>query len=314
MVADSFLEPLRHRRFREGDLGIDCGRETVFPAVRDVPVTVPAGFSLTVLCHLEIHLAQLDHFRGEFRVAADAVVHNDLGAGILGGWHLRFAEGEEGGCVLHAVEPLEGILARYVLVGDVAVVAGGDGPFTPAVPYNLILSDLQSTIVSAQEAEFVKTVAEQSRSFEYFVIDYNVYPDDLTVAYAEEHEGLFDKMDLSIISASTIEKLTEALDALNAGTDWADVVSAYSEDGYASNGGSAGTVMVYSLLSNLADEADLEKVTSLEQGTYSEPIASPYGYTIYKADKALEKADYSDEDNRAVCFVRWKETQRQARR
>ena len=168
--------------------------------------------------------------------------------------------------------------------------------YTNYYPYNLILSDLQSTIVSAQEAEFVKTLAEQSRSFEYFVIDYNVYPDDLTVAYAEEHEGLFDKMDLSIISASTIEKLTEALDALNAGTDWADVVSAYSEDGYASNGGSAGTVMVYSLLSNLADEADLEKVTSLEQGTYSEPIASPYGYTIYKADKALEKADYSDEE------------------
>lgn len=168
--------------------------------------------------------------------------------------------------------------------------------YTNYYPYNLILSDLQSTIVSAQEAEFVKTLAEQSRSFEYFVIDYNVYPDDLTVAYAQEHEGLFDKMDLSIISASTIEKLTEALDALNAGTDWADVVSAYSEDGYASNGGSAGTVMVYSLLSNLADEADLEKVTSLEQGTYSEPIASPYGYTIYKADKALEKADYSDEE------------------
>ena len=168
--------------------------------------------------------------------------------------------------------------------------------YTNYYPYNLILSDLQSTIVSAQEAEFVKKVAENSRSFEYFVIDYNVYPDDLTVAYAEEHEGLFDKMDLSIISASTIEKLTEALDALNAGTDWADVVSAYSEDGYASNGGSAGTVMVYSLLSNLADEADLEKVTSLEQGTYSEPIASPYGYTIYKADKALEKADYSDEE------------------
>ena len=168
--------------------------------------------------------------------------------------------------------------------------------YTNYYPYNLILSDLQSTIVSAQEAEFVKTVAESSRSFEYFVIDYNVYPDDLTVAYAQEHEGLFDKMDLSIISASTIEKLTEALDALNAGTDWADVVSAYSKDGYASNGGSAGTVMVYSLLSNLADEADLEKVTSLEQGTYSEPIASPYGYTIYKADKALEKADYSDEE------------------
>ena len=168
--------------------------------------------------------------------------------------------------------------------------------YTNYYPYNLVLSDLQSTLVSAQEADFVKTLAEHSRSFEYFVIDYNVYPNELAIAYAEEHEGLFDTMDLSIISASTTEKLTEALNALNNGTAWEDVVSAYSEDGYASKGGSAGTVMMYSLIANLTDKADLEKITSLEQGTYSEPIASPYGYVIYKADKALSKADYSDEE------------------
>ena len=168
--------------------------------------------------------------------------------------------------------------------------------YTNYYPYNLILSDLQSTIVSAQEADFVKSVAENSRSFEYFVIDYNVYPDELAIAYADEHEGLFDTMDISILSATSMDKLTEALDALKAGTEWTEVVSAYSEDGYASNGGSAGTVMVYSLIANLADEADLEKITSLEQGAYSEPIASPYGYVIYKADKALEKADYSAEE------------------
>ena len=166
--------------------------------------------------------------------------------------------------------------------------------YTNYYPYNLVLSDLQSTIVSEQEAEFVKTIAENSRSFEYFVIDYNAYPDELATAYAADNEGLFDTMDLSILSATSEEKINQALEALNAGTEWADVVTTYSEDGYASQGGSAGTVMVYAILSNLADEADIDKITTLEEGTYSEPIASPYGYVIYKADKAIEKADYSD--------------------
>ena len=168
--------------------------------------------------------------------------------------------------------------------------------YTNYYPYNLVLSDLQSTVVSEKELEFVAKVSENSRTFEYFIIDYNIYPDDLTIAYADEHEGQFDTMDLSIISATTEDKLNQILDALNNGTDWADVAT-LSDDAYASEGGHVGTVMVYSIIANLADEADLEKITSLEEGTFSEPITSSYGtYVIYRADKALEKADYSNAD------------------
>ena len=66
-------------------------------------------------------------------MAADAIVHDDLGAGILGGRHLRLAERKEGSRVLHTVETLECILARHVLMRDVAVVTGGDGAFTPSM-------------------------------------------------------------------------------------------------------------------------------------------------------------------------------------
>ena len=123
MMADGFLQPLRYRRIREGDLGIDRGRETVLSTVRNVPMTVPACFSLAVLRHLEVHFAQLYHFRREFRMAADAIVHDDLRAGILGGGNLRLAEGDECRRMLHSVHPLESIFPDDILMGDMAVIA-----------------------------------------------------------------------------------------------------------------------------------------------------------------------------------------------
>lgn len=213
-----------------------------------------------------------------------------------------------------------GIVAPQKLVNDLIIRAGvyngSDGNFSNDVynstsdtdkaqvntyytnyyPYNLVLSDLQSTIVSEQEAAFVSDFAKNTRSFEYFVINYNSYPDELAEAYGKEHEDLFRHMEISILSVSSEEKATQVQEALNAGTAWEDVISAYSEDGFASEGGKVGDVKVFSLLSNISDEADLEKVTSLEAGAVSEAIATPNGYAFYRADTAIQDADFTDEE------------------
>ncbi|MBQ2527807.1 MAG: hypothetical protein II544_03550, partial [Spirochaetales bacterium] len=83
------------------------------------------------------------------------------------------------------------------------------------------------------------------------------------------------------------------------GTEWTEAVSTYSEDSYASAGGSVGTVAVFSLLTNLNDQADIEKIRALEVGTYSEPILSPMGYAIYRLDTAIETADLTDDETLA---------------
>ena len=172
--------------------------------------------------------------------------------------------------------------------------------YTNYYPYNVVLSDLQSTIVSPQEAEFVADSAKYSRSFEYFVINYNAYPDELAEAYGKEHEDLFRHMEISILSVTSEEKANQVQEALNAGTAWADVVSSYSEDGFASEGGKVGDVKVFSLMTNLADTADIEKITSLEAGSVSEAIASPSGYSFYRADSAIQDADYTDAETLAT--------------
>lgn len=211
-----------------------------------------------------------------------------------------------------------GIVAPQELVNDLILKAGvyngSDGKFSSEVygaateaeknqintyytnyyPFNVVQSDLMSTIVTPAEAEFVASLSKHTRSFEYFIINYNSYPDDLAAAYGQEHADLFRHMEISILSNSSEDLIKVAYEALNAGTAWEDVVSQYSADGYASEGGKVGDVRIFSLLTNLSDEADIEKIAALEAGTYSEPIASPSGYSIYKADTAIADADFTD--------------------
>lgn len=217
-----------------------------------------------------------------------------------------------------------GIVAPQKLVNDLIIKAGvyngSDGKFSDDVynatsetdkaqinayytnyyPYNLVLSDLQTVIVSPQEVAFVADTAKHSRSFEYLVINYKAYPDELAEAYGQENADLFRQMGLSILTVSSEEKVNQILEDLKAGKTWEDVVSSYSEDGYASDGGKVGDVKMFSLLTVLSDAADLEKITSLEAGAISEAIASQNGFAFFRADSAIQDPDFSDPETLAT--------------
>ena len=167
--------------------------------------------------------------------------------------------------------------------------------YTNYYPYTAVLNDLQSTIVSKQELDFVESLAKKTRTFEYFVINYLAYPDELAVAFGKENADLFRNADISIITAATEANINAAYEALNAGTDWADVVSTYSVDTYASNGGVVGELAVFSIATNLGNADDLELILALEPGKYTAPIASQSGYAIYKLNSAVKDADFTDE-------------------
>ena len=167
--------------------------------------------------------------------------------------------------------------------------------YTNYYPYTAVLSDLQSTILSKQELDFIESLSKNTRTFEYFVINYQAYPDELAAAYGNENADLFRNADISLLTATTETNINAAYEALNAGTDWADVVSTYSVDSYASNGGVVGKLAVFSITPNLSNADDLEQILSLEPGQYTAPIAAPNGYAIYKLNSAVTDADFTDE-------------------
>ena len=94
-------------------------------AVRHLTVTIPANLALADFSHHIIHFARIDHRRIEAGMAADAVVHDHLTALFASTRRLAFRASYPHGNVLHAIHALEGILASYVLMGYMAVIAGG---------------------------------------------------------------------------------------------------------------------------------------------------------------------------------------------
>jgi hypothetical protein len=172
--------------------------------------------------------------------------------------------------------------------------------YTNYYPYSVVLADLQSTIISEKEMDFVVQLARDTRTFDYFVINYNAYPDDLAKAYAEQNPQLFSKAGISVISAASEEKIKAAYDALVAGTAWDDVVATYSEDSYKEDNGKVGSLQLFSIMSNMTDQADIDKVTSLEVGSYTNPIQGTNGFVIYRLDEAVAEADLSDAETLTV--------------
>ena len=89
----------------------------------DVTMTVPTSLSLPLLCQHEIDASRLDKLLVELRMATDAIVHDDLRAGIFSHDGLPFGMGDEISHMLHAVHTFESILLEDVLVRYVAVIA-----------------------------------------------------------------------------------------------------------------------------------------------------------------------------------------------
>lgn len=163
-------------------------------------------------------------------------------------------------------------------------------------PYQIVESDYESVLVPQAEKDFVSSLNNSTHSFEYFNVNYGVYPDDLASSYIESNEHLFEKLDLSIISCTTEEKAREAYEALSA-KSWNEVVAEYSEDQYAENDGDFGTAIYGNVLaSNISDNADMMMIRALLPDTWTEPIQGPYSWAIYRLNSPVEKSVSTDTD------------------
>ena len=172
--------------------------------------------------------------------------------------------------------------------------------YTNFYPYTAVLSDLQSAIVSKEELSFVENLSKNTRSFEYFIINYLAYPNELAEAYGKENAEQFRQANISVISCATEDKIIAAYEALQAGDAWNTVVATYSEDSYAENAGLIEDLALFSIVPNMSDPESIEIIKALEVGQYTAPIQSPYGYTIYRLDSEIHDPDFSDPETLAA--------------
>jgi len=167
---------------------------------------------------------------------------------------------------------------------------------TRSLAYNNVLSDISSALVSNSETEYVLSMANNTRSFDYVVFDYTMYPKEATAQYALTNPQLFYNIDLSIISVESQEEANSLIEQLNGGSLFEDVAIESSKDNYAQGGGTIGVVPFYAVKNNFKEAQDATQILNSDENSIIGPFESASGWSIYKLNSTPQAANYTDDD------------------
>ncbi|NCD06102.1 MAG: peptidylprolyl isomerase [Spirochaetia bacterium] len=167
---------------------------------------------------------------------------------------------------------------------------------TRTLPYNTVLTDVSSALTSDGETDYVLTMADNTRSFDYVVFDASLYPKELAAQYGLTNPQLFYSIDLSIITVETKEDADNLMAQLNSGSDFAEIAKASSKDSYAENGGEIGVVPFYAVKNNFKDPQEATQILDENKDSVIGPLESASGWAIYKLNATPQAADYTNDD------------------
>ena len=107
-----------------------------------------------------------------------------------------------------------------------------------SIPTQFVLTDMQSVLSSDKELDYILSIGDSSKAFDYVVFDSTLYPDDATVAFAQSNPAPFTLIDFSMITVDNKET-AEAIKTkiANGETTFAQAAIDNSIDSFASEGG-----------------------------------------------------------------------------
>lgn len=160
------------------------------------------------------------------------------------------------------------------------------------------LSDIQSRISSSGEKKFIKAMSSPERNFEFVVFNFTGYPKEKVISYGKKNKKLFSQISINRISLKNDKKAAQTIytQLKNNPSRFEELAQNQSTDIYADKGGDMGWVNYYSLKSDFSDQKDLNEVFSLKPGEMSKLIKTPYGFSIYRCNKAATNPDFASND------------------
>lgn len=163
------------------------------------------------------------------------------------------------------------------------------------IPAQVVYQDMTSVKTSNAENSFVSALNDNARAFQYITVDYNAYPDEDAVAFANANQAPFMTKDLSVITVATEEEANNILASIQNGeTTFEDAATGLSTDSYASGNGSMGSVLYNDLETMLSNSEDAATVFSVTAGEMSAPVAGYTGWMIFRADSDAVLSDLTD--------------------
>jgi hypothetical protein len=156
--------------------------------------------------------------------------------------------------------------------------------------------NLSSIITSAQEGEFIRSMASPRRSFDLVSIPVSAYPDSEIISFVRSSPSLFRVAHLSRITVTSSEReARQVLDSIKNEITTFEDAAKESQDDYVESGGDMGIKMAYELNSEIAvDEAVMNALMNLPRGSLSDIIRIPNGWTFFRAEEDPRPADTGD--------------------
>ncbi|MBR6155176.1 MAG: peptidyl-prolyl cis-trans isomerase [Treponema sp.] len=150
--------------------------------------------------------------------------------------------------------------------------------------------------VSSQENQFVSKMNSEKHSFLVTSYSTNDLPTEEVQAFIRNNADLFTKYDLSavtLVSQSELQALSKQILANE--ITFEDAVTQKSEKLFTDEDGKLSSSYYFQLRSTLVNEDDVEKLTSLSSGEYSEVLQTIQGYTLFKCNGPKTDANINDE-------------------
>lgn len=146
------------------------------------------------------------------------------------------------------------------------------------LPTAVVMNDINTVKTSQAEIDFVASLNDNTRSFEYVVVTSSLYPDEEAVAYAEANPEKFVVATLASASFSSEEEAAAAVAA----------------DAETPVTGDSAVTYYYSLEGMLQNSEDAAAVFSLKEGELSAPVYSWYGWQVYRMVEEAHDPDLTD--------------------
>ncbi len=163
------------------------------------------------------------------------------------------------------------------------------------IPVQTVMTDMSTILSATGEIDYIVSMGDSSRSFDYVVFDARLYPDDLTAAYAQANPSLFTQIDISLISVADEAAANAIREKIVAGTlSFAEAARQNSLDTFATDGGRAGVFYLFELQTNFTDAEQVNLLFSTAVGQVSQAFATPAGYALYQVESAPTLADFTD--------------------
>lgn len=149
---------------------------------------------------------------------------------------------------------------------------------------------------STQAKQFLAKMASPERNFRFVGYNMNTYPASEVVKFGKANKRQFQTIRLSRITVKSGESAAKAiLTKLKTSPNlFGELARSRSTDAYASKGGSMGTHTYANLKPNFESQSNLNKLFKMKSGQISGVIRAPFGWTIYRVDRAARQPDFTD--------------------